>query len=273
MSSKELKWIVRGIIVIVVVSLLFVVSPFGTVKPGHRGVMLTLNKVEDRVLGEGFYFRIPFVQKVKELPVRIVKYEVNAPAYTKDIQVVDTLIALNYHLNEADVNKLYQDIGPEWENIIIQPTIQESVKSVIAKYNSQELLDKRPQVKDEIKAEIVSRISGRYMLVDEFSVNDFSFSDEYEASIERKQVAKQDALTAEAKLEQVEFEAEQRVEQARAEAEAIRIQAQAITQQGGRDYVQLKWVEAWESGGSKVPMFISGSDGGNNFLLDISSIR
>lgn len=43
-----------------------------------------------------------------------------------------------------------------------------------------------------------------------------------------------------------EFEAKQKVEQAKAEAEAIRIQAEAITQQGGADYVRLKAIEKWQ---------------------------
>ena len=60
-----------------------------------------------------------------------------------------------------------------------------------------------------------------------------------------KVTAEQNALAAKNKLEQVRFEAEQRISQAKGEAEAIRIQAQAITQQGGKDYVQLKAIEKW----------------------------
>ena len=268
-TIKTIKWAIRGVGALVLLAVLFVFSPIGIVDPGHRGVMTTLGKVNDKVIGEGPYFKIPFIQRVRELPVRIVKIEAAAPAYTKDIQVVDTVIALNYHLLPEQVNLLYKDIGLNWETVVIQPAIQESVKAVIAKYNSQELLDQRPKVKDEIKAELVSRLTSRFMFVDEFSVNELSFSDEYEKSIERKQVAKQDALAAEAKLSQVEFEAKQKVESATAEATAIRIQAQAITQQGGKEYVALQWIEAWKSGGAKVPEFITG-DQGANFLLDIN---
>ena len=68
----------------------------------------------------------------------------------------------------------------------------------------------------------------------------------------------------------VKFEKEQRIAQAQGEAEAIRIQAQAITQQGGESYVNLKWVEAWEKGGSKVPTTIIG-EGGGSFLFNIDT--
>ncbi len=59
-------------------------------------------------------------------------------------------------------------------------------------------------------------------------------------------MAQQQALKAANDLDRIKTEAEQRVAQATAEAEAIKIQAQAITQQGGRDYVQLKAVEKWD---------------------------
>lgn len=244
-TDFKTKAVIYGVVGLVAIAIILAFSPFGIVNAGHRGVLLNLGEVQDKVLGEGFYFRVPFIQTVKELPVRIVKYEAPAPAYTKDIQVVDTVIALNYHLVPEQVNSLYRDIGPDWETVIIQPALQEAVKAIIAKYTSEELLEKRPIVKDEIKAELVARLSNRFMIVDEFLVNDFSFSDEYEASIERKQVAKQDALTAEAKLAQIEFEAQQKIETATAEAKAIEIQARAITQQGGRDYVNLKAIEKW----------------------------
>lgn len=247
MSEDQIvmKWAIRGVIGFVVIMLLIFFSPFGIVNAGHRGVLLNMGRVSGTVIGEGFYFKVPFVQRVKELPVRIVKLETSAPAYSKDIQVVDTVIALNYHLVPDQVNQLYRDIGPDWETVVIQPAIQESVKSVVARYTSQELLDKRAQVKDEIKAELVARLQTRFMVVDEFSINDFSFSDQYEQSIEAKQKAQQDALTAQNNLAKVEFEAKQRVAQATAEAEAIKIQAQAITQQGGKEYVNLKTIEKW----------------------------
>lgn len=252
-----MKVIVFGASAVVVLALTFLFSPFVIVNAGHRGVVLNLGKVSDSVLGEGIHWRTPFVQSVKELPVRIVKLEVTAPAYSKDTQVVDTIIALNYHLVPDSVNVLYREIGTDWEEVIIQPAIQESVKTAIARYTAQELTDLRPQVTAEIKALITERLSTKYMSVDEFSVNDFAFSDDYERAVERKQVAKQDALTAEAKLEQVEFEAQQKIESSRAEAEAIRIQAQAITQQGGEDYVNLKAIEKWN--GILPTQFVPGS--------------
>jgi regulator of protease activity HflC (stomatin/prohibitin superfamily) len=214
------------------------------VNAGQRGVLLTWGAVTD-VRQEGLSFKIPFAQSVKSIDVKTVKLEVEALAYSKDIQTVNSKIALNYHLLPESVGTLYKEIGKDFENRIIAPAIQEAVKAVSAKYTAQELIEKRGEVKEGIKTQLTERLLSRNMIVDEVSIINFDFSLAFEQAVEAKQVAQQDALKAQNKLEQVKFEADQRVAQAQAEAEAIKIQAEAITQQGGEDYVNLKAVEKW----------------------------
>jgi regulator of protease activity HflC (stomatin/prohibitin superfamily) len=134
--------------------------------------------------------------------------------------------------------------------------VQESVKSATAKFTAQELIEQRPKVKDEVKVELLNRLN-TYFVVDEFSILDFSFSDQYEAAIESKQVAQQKAFEQENISKQVEEQAKQRVTNAKAEAEAIRIQAEAVTSQGGADYVKLKAIEKWN--GSVPSTMVPGS--------------
>src|SRR3990167_5265074 len=236
------KYIIGTVIAIL---LLVVLSPFTIVTAGHRGVVYRFGAV-NRVLGEGFHFRTPLVEGVEKFDVRTAKHEVRASSYSNDIQTVDTLIALNYHLKPESVGELVRTLGSNYEERVIDPAIQESVKAVTANYTAQALIEERPKVKDAIKAQLTERLMQYFILVDEVSIVNFDFSDSYESAVERKQVAQQDALTAKNKLEQVKFEADQRIAQATAEAEAIRIQVQAITQQGGEDYVRLKAVEKWK---------------------------
>lgn len=272
MENEEtgVKLFVFGGIALVALVLFAIFNPFVIVGAGQRGVVTNWGAVSDKVMSEGLNFRTPIMQEVQPIDVKTVKLEVAALAYSKDIQTVETKIALNYHLNPNTVNKLYQEVGMEFETVIIQPAVQEAVKAVSAKYTAQELVEKRGEVKDGIKVELVERLASRDISVDEFSIMDFSFSEAFEASVEAKQVAQQDALTAKNKLEQVKFEADQRVAQAEAEAEAIKIQASAITSQGGEDYVKLQWIEAWRFGGAKVPNFIT-SDNGSSFLMNIGN--
>lgn len=236
---------VRGIVGIVLVVVFLFLSPFVIINAGHRGVVMNVGKVQDTVLGEGMHWRTPLVQSVKEIDVRSTKTESTISAYSKDTQTVDMLIAVNYHLDADRVNSLYQDVGMEYETKILIPVINEEFKTAVAAYNANELLSNRPTLRETVLVKVRERVASRHIVIEDVAIQNFDFSDQYEQAIEAKQVAEQTALKAENDLKRVEFEADQRVEQAKAEAEAIRIQAEAITQQGGEDYVKLKWIEKW----------------------------
>lgn len=225
----------------IIISILW---PFVQVDAGHRGVVLNFGSVQETVMNEGLHFRVPIQQRVIVLDVRTVKHEVRALAYSKDIQTVDATVALNYHIQPDTANKLIQEIGQDFEVRVIDPAIQESVKAATALFTAQELIELRPKVKDEIRTQLIGRLEGRHIIVDDFSIVNFDFSDEYEQAVEAKQVAQQSALKAENDLKRIKTEAEQRVAQATAEAQAIRIQSEGIARSGGAEYVQLRTIEA-----------------------------
>jgi regulator of protease activity HflC (stomatin/prohibitin superfamily) len=73
---------------IVVVILLFaaflLLNCFTIIPAGHTGVVLTLGKVNDRVMQEGFHLKAPFVQEVVRIDNRVTKLEVDTEAFSKD---------------------------------------------------------------------------------------------------------------------------------------------------------------------------------------------
>jgi len=247
MFRIDKKWLVLGVVIFAVL----IVNPFVVIKAGQRGVVLQFGAVTGRVLEPGISVRLPLIQSVVKYDVQTVKLEAKVVAYSKDIQTVDSTIALNYHIKPDGVQKIYQEVGQDFISRIIDPAIQESVKAVTAQFTAQELIELRPRVKDAITVSLAERLIKWEIIVDELSIANFDFSDEYEKAVEQKQVAQQNALKAENELKRIEIEAKQRIATATAEAEAIRIQAQAITQQGGREYVNLKAVEKWDG---KLPV-------------------
>ncbi len=245
-DEKKVKTLVMvGAIGVVILLGLIILNPFVFVTAGQRGVVMNWGAVSDKVLSEGIHWRTPIVQSVKTLDVRTQKEQVDSSAASKDLQTVSAKVALNYHIIPEKANILWQKIGSDYKDRIIDPAVQEAVKSTTAKYTAEELITKRENVKDEIKTALAMRLTNEYIAVDEFSIVDFNFSESFNKAIEAKQTAVQQALQAENDLRRIKVEAEQRVAQARAEAEAIKIQAQAVTQQGGKDYVQLKALEKW----------------------------
>jgi len=126
-SSNKLI-IVAGVITFVVIIVVMFES-IVVVQAGHRGVVLYVGAVENRVLGEGIHFIIPFAEQVVPLEVRTLKYVANAAAASNDLQEVQTTIALNYHISPDKANIIYQQLGDDYADRIIAPTIQESVKA------------------------------------------------------------------------------------------------------------------------------------------------
>lgn len=246
------KWIISGVVVLVLVILFFALGPIVIVKTGHRGVVLRFSEVTGEVLGEGLHFIIPVMNTVKQLSVQTQKIEDSTLAYSKDIQSVKTTIALNYHINPARADALYQEVQKDFEDVLIEPSIEESVKAATANFTAQELIEKRPIVKEEIKNALIERLS-KYFIVDDFSIVNFAFNEQFEEAVEDKQVAMQIALKAENDLLRIEIEAKQVVEKAKAEAESIRIQGQALRE--NPRLVDLKAVEKWDG---KLPTYMLG---------------
>ena len=102
----------------------------------------------------------------------------------------------------------------------------------------------------------IERLQRDFMVVDEFSIVNFNFSESFNTAIEAKVTAEQNALAAKNKLEQSKYEADQRIATAKGEAEAIKIQAQAIQTQGGAAYINLKAIEKWNG---LLPVYMMGN--------------
>jgi len=245
MNTKAMIAIVGAFVGLLAV---IVLSPFTIVNAGDRAVVLNVGSV-NRVLSSGMHWITPLIESVHKFDVRTQKEQADAESASSDLQMVHTTIALNYNLDPEKVGDLYAKIGDEYKIRIIDPAIQEAVKAATAKYTAEELITKRASVKDDIKAALQARLTLSFINVDDVSIVNFDFSDSFKAAIEAKVTAEQNALAAKNKLEQVKYEADQRIAQAQGEAEAIKIQAQAITQQGGEDYVKLQAIKTWDGHG------------------------
>jgi prohibitin 2 len=241
------------------------------VQAGHRGVVLYLGAVEDRVLGEGMHFIVPFAEQVIQLEVRTLKYQADASAASNDLQEVQTVIALNYHIDPNDANVIYQQLGPDYSDRIIAPTIQESVKASVAKFNAEELITKRETAKGVIANAIRNTLSHRDIVVETVFITDFKFSQAFADQIESKVVAFQKYLTEQNNLRAIQVIANQTVVQAEAQAKANVAKAngesqaiKVINQQLRQNPQYLQWqsINKWNG---QMPYSL-GSGGGLPFF-------
>jgi len=235
--------LVRLAAVFVAILLLFWLSPFGTIAAGERGVHLRFTAVTGRTFGPGLYFRIPLIESVQPMDIKIQKEEMKSDAASKDLQTVHIVVALNYHLDPEKAAKIYQEVGLQYKERIIDPAMQEAVKASTAKFTAEELITKRELVREDIKTQLRARLQERDLIVDEFNIVNFDFSRVFNEAIEAKVTAEQQALAAKNKLEQIKFEAEQRVAEARGKAEAITIESNAL--RSNPQILELRALEKW----------------------------
>lgn len=240
-EDRNIIKIVLGV-VIGIIGLITLFSATESVDIGERVVVVGYGEIKE-VLTEGFHFVNPFYSTYA-FDIRNTKYETVANAASEDIQKVSISVVVNYNLNEPSVAEVYKTYGTNYIERIFAQNVQESIKSVSAKYPATELVTKRDEVKSEFKTRLQASMPDVVTITD-VAITNVDFSDSFDVSVESKVKAEQDALTAKNKLEQIKYEADQRVAQAEGEAKAIRAQAQAIQSQGGAEYVQLKAIEKW----------------------------
>ena len=238
MMSKVPKKVI--VIAAVIIFILIFLRPWVQVGAGQRGIVLNFGAVQNQVLGEGLHFRIPVMQEVVLMDVKIQKAETDTTAASADLQDVTSRVALNFHVVPDKANVVYQKIGIQFKERIIDPAILEVVKAVTAKYSAEELITKRPAVSDAMRVALMERLIENNIAVDAFSIVVFSFSPVFTEAIEAKQTAEQLALKAKRDLDRIKIEAEQKIAAAKAEAESLRLQRANISP----DLIELRRIEA-----------------------------
>lgn len=255
----------------VILFLLWLLNPFVVIGPGERGVVMNFGAVQKDVLGEGLHLRVPIMQRVVLMDVRVQKGEGQGDAASKDLQQVTTNVAVNYHLDPARVAETFQSVGTlqaVGERIIL-PAVQESVKAATAQYTAEELISRRQEVRDQIRDLLRKRLAPHGVIVDEFSIVNFAFSREFSNAIEAKTTAEQLKLKAERDLERIRIESEQKVTQAQAEAEALRLQKENVTD----NLVKLRQIEMQQKAIDKWDGHMPQVTGGAMPFIDIKPER
>ncbi len=239
-NALKNKSVVLGIIIVVSFLFILILKPWVQIGAGERGVVLNFGAVQPIVLGEGLHFRMPVMQQVVKMDVKVQKASTDATASSSNLQEVSSTVAINYHVIPDKANVVYQSIGLDFKARIIDPAVQEVVKAVSARYSAEDLITKRSSVSDAMKSTLTERLLVHNIAVDAFSIVGFSFSKIYMDAIESKQTAEQLAMKAERDLERIKIEGEQTITSAKAEAEALRLQRANIS----TDLIELRKIEA-----------------------------
>jgi regulator of protease activity HflC (stomatin/prohibitin superfamily) len=266
----------QTILILIVLLILFIVSwgSFAIVPAGHRGVVLLWGSVEKRIMGEGLNFKVPMAEKVIKVDVKVQPHPFKEiDASSKEYQMVKMTGMMNFHIDPAYVNDLYQKVGLDFADKVIDPAFNDFVKEVVPTYPIGEILPKREEIRKRAMTKLGDNLARYHIIVDDIYFANIRFSPEYEGAIEAKQVAQQQVETQKQVLAQREIEAQQKVATAKGEAESILVVAQgqakandALSRSISSILVQYKSVEKWNGilpqvSGGAVPFIDLGKMG------------
>ncbi|HSB04227.1 MAG TPA: prohibitin family protein [Thermodesulfobacteriota bacterium] len=245
----------RTIGIFIVLFIIFIVlwGCFAIVPAGHRGVVLWWGSVEKRIMGEGLNFKVPIAERVIKVDVKVQPHPFKEiDASSKEYQMVKMTGMMNFHIDPAFVNDLYQKVGLDFADKVIDPAFNDFVKEVVPTYPIGEILPKREEIRKRAMAKLGENLARYHIIVDDIYFANIRFSPGYEGAIEAKQVAQQQVETQRQVLAQREIEAQQKVATAKGEAESILVVAQGqakanevLSRSISPILVQYKSIEKW----------------------------
>ncbi len=226
-----------------IIALIVFMNCFNVVPVGHRGLFVRFGVVTSEPLEEGVYFKIPFITQLVTMNVKVQKWEDKTNAYSKDAQVVEVISSLNYALKKDQVKNIFQNVGKDFERILIPQVFQGLMKEVIGQYNAVDLVSQRDEGTQRIKEKLTAKLDELGIVVTNYEVNNLNFDDSFERAVKDKVIAVERAKEAKNKTIQIEEEAKQKIITAKAEAEAMKIRAIALSQ--NKNLVEYEAVKKW----------------------------
>jgi len=257
LPKKTIALVVALIVVVIVL-----LNSITIVDAGHTGVINTLGNVSENVLQEGIHLKIPFIQSIIKMDNRIVKLEVETEAFSKDLQTVETKLAINYRVSKDKSYAIYKNVGSDYETILVTPAVNEVLKAITAKYTAEETVANRSLISQGLIEELNHKLNRNGIYVEDVNIINFEFSEAYIAAIEEKQVAEQRLLKA-------KTEKEEAIVKAEAEAETLRIQSEAqakanniLSKSLNENLIRYEMMKKWNG---ELPMVTDG-----NTIIDFS---
>lgn len=266
-----------------VVAVIVVLSSCATVPAGHVGVQSLFGDVSERALQPGAHLVNP-LSHVTKMNCQMLRNAGSHAAASKDMQDVKVELGLNFHLLPDHAVTVYKDIGEAWADVVIQNAESETLKAEIAHHNASDILQNRVAIKSAVEKSLSEWLKKYGLALDEVSISNISFSGDYEAAIEKKQVEEQTVLRKAYELQtaqkQAEIakavaagEAQAIIEQAKGAAESVTIRAEAQAaanekiaaslRDGGALVVAIAQVEKWDG---KLPATLVGKDAASIFV-------
>lgn len=249
--TPQIKWTIWGVAIFLTLVIVISLLPVVVVGAGERGVVFNnISGIEPIVLGEGTHFRNPFIEQVIIMPVKTQATPFTENAGTQDSQIVNVNLTINWHLNPAKVNVVYQEVGniDALTNNVLNNNTQDSIKAAISKYAALDIQKNRDSVASRALEILQGKMKKYNVFVDNLSITNITFSPEFTQSIEQAQVQQQKAKAAQYAVATAKANADAAVATANGQAQAQQVVQQSLTPA----ILEKLWIERWDG---KLPQY------------------
>jgi prohibitin 1 len=240
---------------------IFLFSAVTRVDSGAVGVLTLFGRVTGEVLPEGLHLINPFKTN-HEVSIRTqeIKETASVPSSEGLVMALDT--SLIYHLNPDKAAEVFQKIGPNYVEVLIEPNLRSAIREATASHTANALYSgEREMVAKQIVAQLTDLLGQRGIIVESILLRDIQLPATLKSSIESKQQAEQEALAMNFRLQKETQEAQRK----RIEAQGIRDFQQTVAQGISAQLLEWKGIEATEnlakSPNAKVVVIGGGKNG------------
>jgi regulator of protease activity HflC (stomatin/prohibitin superfamily) len=196
-------------------------APFVEVPAGNVGVVTNFGQVQTVTLEPGLHVVVPIYQRVTNVDTRVQPHNFQEiDAASKELQTVRLTGTMNYHIDGRFANELFQDVGTDFAEKIIDPAFNDFIKTVVPNYSVNDILAKRDEIRTFAKDQLGANLARYHIIVDDIYIANIAFSESFQQAIEAKQVAQQQVQTEQQILEQRRIQAQQVVVAAQGQADS-----------------------------------------------------
>ncbi|KAJ0417447.1 band 7 family-domain-containing protein [Aspergillus carlsbadensis] len=230
---------------------------------GHRAIKYSrVGGVKKDIYPEGTHIMIPWIETPIIYDVRAKPRNIASLTGTKDLQMVNITCRVLSKPRVDALPQIYRTLGQDFDERVLPSIVNEVLKSVVAQFNASQLITQRENVARLVRDNLARRAARFNIVLDDVSLTHLTFSPEFTAAVEAKQVAQQEAQRAAFLVDKARQEKQAFIVRAQGEARSAELIGEAIKK--SKSYIELRKIE----NARHIAQIIQENGGRNKLYLD-----